>query len=140
MSLNTWAKGNLGGSLEIGARGSEIPSGGGGDTPSGGGGESDTSTCTMTVVDETSLGEFPTFYFCSVLDEDELMGSITNVLPCPEQEYPVLLYKGHAFMEFQLPKGTYIEVTGDATMIAEGAAIDATGDFTVTVKNEEPPK
>ena len=121
MSLNTWAKGNLGDSLEIGASGSESSGGGG-------------SFVTF-VMDNTAFARTAVFLFPAVIENEVITGTIVwnEEAGGGVQSVKVPLYEGKAFVlylgtwddRYQLSGGieifmedqesdiTYLVVTGD---------------------------
>ena len=119
MSLNTWAKGNLGGSMEIGSHGSETS----------GGGTSDLTTATITSVVTTDDDTFFVDFYISGIDEENSQATCDFLTESGTTEIEAILYKGAAKLLLGYePKsvsgnieGTGMEytVTGDCTLTFE---------------------
>lgn len=119
MSLNTWAKGNLGGSMEIGSHGSETS----------GGGTSDLTTATITCVVTTDDDEFCVDLYVAVIDEENSQATCEFLAGSGTTEIEAILYKGAAKLLLGYePKsisgniegiGLEYTVTGDCTLTFE---------------------
>ena len=125
MSLNTWAKGNLGGSLEIGASGSES---------SGGGGGGDFTTAEVTV--QLGDGKYVEVYGAIVVQEEgqERAGTSSSFGANKSGTYKqtVVLYKGSALLSIDTD-GT-ISTSGDIEQIHPPEPFFyAVGDCTITI-------
>lgn len=122
MSLNTWAKGNLGGSLEIGASGSES---------SGGGGGGDFSLAKVNVNYEVGGARLiaPNIYE----DSEYYM-----LVVAESGEYKIPLYRGHGMAEISDKQALVNVVTsGDITYYEEAMAFLISGDGSITISDPE---
>lgn len=126
MSLNTWAKGNLGGSLEIGASGSESSGDG------GGGGDLTTAEVTVQLGD----GKYFEVYGAIVVQEEGQERASTSssfgANKSGTYKQTVVLYKGSAVLSIDTDGTT--STSGDIEQIdPHDPLFYAVGDCTITI-------